>query len=217
MALLKYANLGFAFEFETTLITGVIGDTSLEKVFTDLVKSREVHLPNITIGIISSNTSKTDSISLGDLISKQFKVHKKVSRKRSMQALKEILEFLGSDDFVDIPFSELSELQLGQAWLANAIALRPNTVISWNFLSSLSAPVHSRISKSIVNIQQNLGVGFLLLEKRQIVVEKLTQTFVNFHPEKVKLERPNISIAPSVQAITKSSPDEISGLDFVSS
>lgn len=217
MATLTYENLGFSFEIATDAITGVIGNEKLSYVVTELVGQPDVHLPGITFGVINNEFSRNHKQSLGDVLSHEFKVHKKVSRKRSLQAASEILRFLDADDIVNLSISSLDEEQVAHARLARAIALRPDIVICSNYLSAMSAPVRSRIVRNISDIHAEFQIGFLLLERRAIVVEHVASKVFNFHPVVAPIARINVAAEPRISPPVKSSPDEISGLDFVSS
>jgi ABC-type glutathione transport system ATPase component len=217
MESLTYSNLGYSFEFTVDAITGVIGSEKLLLAGAQLVEQPDVHLPGLRIGVIDEGFTQKEKQSLGDLLSHEFKVHKKVSRKRSLQAASEILQFLDADDIVNVPIHSLDEEQFAHARLARAIALRPEIVISSNYLSAMSAPVRSKILRNISDIHAELQVGFLLLEKRAVVVEHIASKVFNFHPVVAPVERVNVSVEPRTPSPVKSSPDEISGLDFVSS
>ena len=214
--MLRYQNEYIEFECEIQSITAVIGGAAIEPIFTELVSNPENYLNGISIGTLSAENEFDSRRTLGDLISKQFKKHKKVSRKRSLQALEEILQFLKADSIMDIPLRELSELQLAHAKLAHAIALRPDVVLAWKFLSTMSAPVCEILKTNIVEIHKDLHVGFILFEKRASVVENLTENIFNFHPEKVSIQIERDILPPVIQPKPKNSTDEISGLDFVS-
>lgn len=216
MTMLKYQNDDIEFECEIKSITAVVGGTSVEKVFTELLSERETHVKGVSIGSISAVNVFDSRRTLGDLISKQFKKHKKVSRKRSFQAIEEILHFLKADPIVDIPLGDLSELQIAHTKLAYAIALRPEVVLAWKFLSTMSAPVRETIKPNIAEIHKELHVGFILCEQRLSVVENLAENIFNFHPEKVLVPIERDFLPPFIQPKQKSSTDEISGLDFVS-
>ena len=118
MTMLKYQNDDIEFECEIKSITAVVGGASVEKVFTELLSEGETHLTGVSIGSISAVNVFDSRRTLGDLISKQFKKHRKVSRKRSIQAIEEILHFLKADAIVDIPLGDLSELQIAHTKLA---------------------------------------------------------------------------------------------------
>lgn len=217
MATLTYNNESYRFEFATDDITGVVGSQEILLIGDEIVGQPDIYLPSTSFGVISTGSLQKQKQSLGDMLSHEFKVHKKVSRKRSLQAASEILRFLDADDIVNLPISSLDEEQYAHARLAHAIALRPEIVISSNFLSGMSAPVRSRIKHNISAIHTELQVGFLLLEKRAVVVENLASKVFNFHPAVARDERVNVSVEPRISPQVKSSPDEISGLDFVSS
>lgn len=217
MAIVKYDQYECNFEADTREITAVIGSKKLQTVFLDVVKNHENYFSSQSIGALSSESSEIRSLTLGDLISRQFKFHKKVSRKRSMLAVAEILQFLGSDNIVDVKIGKLDELQLANARLARAIALRPDIVLSWNYLSTMSAPVRALIASNIRNIHKEFQVGFLLFEQRRDVVKNVADVQFDFHPARIQLERTIVHVEPPSLPSIKSSPDEISGLDFVSS
>ena len=214
--MLEFYNDNLEYECEIQSITAVIGGAAIESIFTELVSERENYLNGISIGTLSAENEFDSRRTLGDLISKQFKKHKKVSRKRSLQAIEEILQFLKADSIVDIPLRELSELQLAHAKLAYAIALRPEVVLAWKFLSTMSAPVCETLKTNITEIHRDLHVGFILFEKRLSVVENLAENIFNFHPEKVSIQIERDMLPPIIQPKPKTSTDEISGLDFVS-
>ena len=217
MVSLTYSDARFCFDYATDDITGVIGSQELSHIVTEIVGQPEIYLPGSTYGVIHEAISRKHKQSLGDILSREFKVHKRVSRKRSLQAAAEILRFLDADDIVNLPISSLDEVQLAHAQLAQAIALRPKIVISSNFLSTMSAPVRSKIKHNISAIHAELQIGFLLIEKRAVVVENLASRVFNFHPVVAPTERIIVAVEPRITPIAKSSPDEISGLDFVSS
>ncbi|MFZ9309500.1 MAG: hypothetical protein ACO3XJ_00605 [Candidatus Nanopelagicales bacterium] len=214
--MLRYQNDDIEFECEIQSITAVIGGATIESIFTEIVSERENYLNGNSIGTLSADNEFDSKRTLGDLISKQFKKHKKVSRKRSLQAIEEILQFLKADSIVDTPLRELSELQIAHTKLAYAIALRPEVVIAWTFLSTMSAPVCEILKTNIAEIHRDLHVGFILFEKRVSVVENLAENIFNFHPEKVSIPIERDILLPIIQPKPKSSSDEISGLDFVS-
>ncbi len=217
MTIVKYDQYEYNFEADTQQISAVIGSKKLQTVFLDVVKNHENYFSSQSIGALSSESSEITSLTLGDLISRQFKFHKKVSRKRSMLAVAEILQFLGSDNIVDVKIGKLDELQLANARLARAIALRPDIVLSWNYLSTMSAPVRALIASNIRNIHKEFQVGFLLFEQRRDVVKNVADVQFDFHPARIQLERTIVHVEPPSLPSIKSSPDEISGLDFVSS
>lgn len=217
MASLAYNKGGFSFEYSTDDITGVVGDENLSLVNTEIVGQADVYLPGLTFGVINDESASKQKHSLGDILSHEFKVHKKVSKKRSLQAASEILRFLQADDIVNLPMFSLDEEQSAHARLARAIALRPDIVISFNFLSAMSAPVRSKIVRNIADIHSEFQVGFLLMEKRAKVLEQVATKVFNFHPTMAPVERVNVSVELPVPTAVKSTPDEISGLDFVSS
>lgn len=217
MVEINYDNQEVCFQYKTPDITAVVGQENLEQVFQELLFKRETYFSNAPIGVISQSATSDVSLTLGDLMSRQFKIYKKVSRKRSMQAVTEILRFLAADEITDVEIRRLSELQRAHAWLARSIALRPEVVVSWSFFSTMSLGVRATIQKNIVDIKTELGVGFLLFERRLEVIENIADTVFNFHPVNTPIERPHISITPSTPSVAKTSPDEISGLDFVSS
>ncbi len=217
MTIVKYDKYECNFEADTQQISAVIGSKKLQTVFLDLVKDHENYFPSQSIGALSCESSEIASLTLGDLISRQFKFHKKVSRKRSMLAVAEILQFLGSGNIEDLKIGNLDELQLANARLARAIALRPDVVLSWNYLSTMSAPVRALIASNIRNVHSEFGIGFLLFEQRRDVVKNLAEAQFDFHPARIQLERTIVHVEPPTLPSVKSSPDEISGLDFVSS
>jgi ABC-type glutathione transport system ATPase component len=217
MTIVKYDQYEYNFEADTQQISAVIGSKKLQTVFLDVVKNHENYFSSQSIGALSSESSEITSLTLGDLISRQFKYHKKVSRRRSMLAVAEILQFLGSDNIVDVKIGKLDELQLANARLARAIALRPDIVLSWNYLSTMSAPVRALIASNIRNIHKEFQVGFLLFEQRRDVVKNVADVQFDFHPARIQLERTIVHVEPPSLPSIKSSPDEISGLDFVSS
>lgn len=217
MVEINYDNQEVSFQYKTPDITAVVGQENLEQVFQELLYKRDTYFSTAHVGVISQSATYDVSLTLGDLMSRQFKIHKKVSRKRSMQAVTEILRFLAADEITDVEIIKLSELQRAHAWLARSIALRPEVVVSWSFFSTMTLGVRATIQKNIVDIKTELGVGFLLFEKRLEVIENIADTVFNFHPVNAPIERPHISITPSSPSVAKTSPDEISGLDFVSS
>lgn len=217
MVEVNYTSHDVSFQYSSPYITAVVGDEKLEAVFLELLLKRDTYFPSTPIGVISEVATSNASFTLGDVMSKQFKAHKKVSRKRSLQAIAEILDFLSADEIANVSMKDLSELQRAHAWVARSIALRPDTVISWNFLSGMSLGVRATIQRNIVDIKSELGIGFLLFERRVAVIENIADKVFNFHPVNTPTERPQIPLTGLIQGVTKSSPDEISGLDFVSS
>lgn len=216
MATLKYQDERIEFDFDSNRITAVIGGTEVDTAFSEILLHRDMYFNGVSLGVITADCELDSRLTLGDIISKQFKIHKKVSRKRSFQAIEEILTFLEADNIIEIRMNELSELQLAHAKLANAIALRPEVVLTSKYLSTLSAPVRAFIKNNIAKVHSRLDVGFLLLEKRAAVIEHLAQDVINFHPEKEHREINRKTVQVPITPNKKADRDEISGLDFVS-
>ncbi|MEN9923831.1 MAG: hypothetical protein RIS09_1345 [Actinomycetota bacterium] len=217
MAILNYHDDTVNFEISTTEISGVVGSNSLEKVFLELVTKRSFYFSSVSLGVISSHQAEPGSTTLQDLIARQFRHHKNVSSKRSSMAVAEILRFLDAEDIADTDISSLAELQRAQAMLARAIALRPEVVLSWNYFSAMTAGVQSEMRTSALRVHEDLGIGFIFFEKKLTAIKPIAQTCINFHPVKMHVERttPMEMQLPRNKPV-KSSPDEISGLDFVS-
>ncbi|MEM2873061.1 MAG: ATP-binding cassette domain-containing protein [Nitrososphaerales archaeon] len=111
-----------------------------------------------------------------DIISEPFKIHKHVPRNEWKERVYKLLELVGLEPYHAERYPhEFSGGQRQRICIARAIAVEPRFIIADEPVSSLDVSIRAQILKLIMDLQHRLGVSYLYISHDLSSVRQISQ------------------------------------------
>jgi oligopeptide/dipeptide ABC transporter ATP-binding protein len=111
-----------------------------------------------------------------DIISEPFKIHKHVPRSEWKERVYKLLELVGLEPYHAERYPhEFSGGQRQRICIARAIAVEPRFIIADEPVSSLDVSIRAQILKLIMDLQHRLGVSYLYISHDLSSVRQISQ------------------------------------------
>jgi len=136
---------------------------------------REIRWKRISMVFQGAMNALNPVMKVGDQIAEAIMIHRKVSKRRAMRRVKELLEMVGIDPSRanNYPF-EFSGGMRQRAMIAMALALNPDIVIADEPTTALDVIVQAQILKLIKDIQRKLKLSVILISHDISMVSELS-------------------------------------------
>lgn len=136
---------------------------------------REIRWKRISMVFQGAMNALNPVMKVGDQIAEAIMIHKKVSKRRAMRRVRELLEMVGIDPSRanSYPF-EFSGGMRQRAMIAMALALNPDIIIADEPTTALDVIVQAQILKLIKDIQRKLKLSVILISHDISMVSELS-------------------------------------------
>ena len=119
--------------------------------------------------------SLNPKMTVGEIISAPFEIHKVYSKQERVQKVKELLEMVGlSQQYINRYPHEFSGGQRQRIGIARAIALHPKLVICDEAVSALDVSIQSQILNLLNDLQKEFNLTYLFISHDLSVVKHVS-------------------------------------------